>query len=395
MKTELLSIDRITPYARNPRKNEGVPVSKVKASLKEFGWQQPIVVDKDMIIVVGHTRYAAALELGMKEVPVHIAKDLTPAQIKAYRIADNKTATFSEFDMELLALEFDDLKGMDFDLELTGFDDAELAGMDLAGEAATEGDTEPQTDRAEELREKWGVETGQLWALGEHRLLCGDSTKAEDVARVMGGGLADLVFADPPYGMRLDTNFAERPLTEKAKAKHPKQKNYAPVIGDEKDFDPRPVIEMFKDTKEQFWWGADYYRKYLPSGGSWIVWDKRKGIEDVEYTSAEFELCWSKENHSRIIIRVVWFGLCGTETQDVKTRIHPNQKPIQVCGEIIKKHSSESQIIFDPFSGSGTTIIACQNLKRKCRAIEISPAYTAVCLERFFQHTGITPTRHA
>ncbi len=129
MKTELLPITRITPYARNPRKNAGVPVAKVKASLKEYGWQQPIVVDKDMVIVVGHTRYAAALELGMAEVPVHIADNLTPAQIKAYRIADNKTATFSEWDMELLALEFDDLKAEGFDLELTGFDDAEL--MDL------------------------------------------------------------------------------------------------------------------------------------------------------------------------------------------------------------------------------------------------------------------------
>ncbi len=129
MKTELIPIESITPYARNPRKNEGLPVTKVKASLKEYGWRQPIVVDKDMTIVVGHTRYQAALELGMTKVPVHIADNLTPAQIKAYRIADNKAATFSEWDMELLALEFDDLKAEGFDLELTGFDDAEL--MDL------------------------------------------------------------------------------------------------------------------------------------------------------------------------------------------------------------------------------------------------------------------------
>ena len=134
MKIELLPITSITPYARNPRKNEGVPVSKVKASLKEFGWQQPIVVDKDMTIIVGHTRYMAALELGMTEVPAHIADDLTPNQIRAYRIADNKTATFSDWDMDLLALEFDDLKAEGFDLDLTGFDADELAGIDLNGE---------------------------------------------------------------------------------------------------------------------------------------------------------------------------------------------------------------------------------------------------------------------
>ena len=149
MKIEILPIISITPYARNPRRNEGVPVSKVKASIKEFGWQQPIVVDKDMTIVVGHTRYLAALELGMTEVPVHIADQLTPNQIRAYRIADNKTATFSDWDIDLLALEFDDLKAEGFDLDLTGFDADELAGIDLNSEpesapasSATEIDTD-------------------------------------------------------------------------------------------------------------------------------------------------------------------------------------------------------------------------------------------------------------
>lgn len=131
MKTELISIASITPYARNPRKNEGAPVSKVKASLKEFGWQQPIVVDKEMVIVAGHTRYAAALELGMTEVPVHIADTLTPTQIKAYRIADNRTGQEATWDMELLNLEIQDLKELDFDLDLTGFDADELAGVEL------------------------------------------------------------------------------------------------------------------------------------------------------------------------------------------------------------------------------------------------------------------------
>lgn len=134
MKTELLPIESLIPYARNPRVNTGVPVSKVKASIKEFGFQQPIVVDKETVIIVGHTRYLAALQLGLKEVPVVIADHLTPAQVKAYRIADNRTGAEATWDMELLALEFDDLKAMDFDLELTGFDDDELAGMKLEEE---------------------------------------------------------------------------------------------------------------------------------------------------------------------------------------------------------------------------------------------------------------------
>ncbi len=201
MKTELLPITRITPYARNPRKNAGVPVAKVKASLKEYGWQQPIVVDKDMVIVVGHTRYAAALELGMAEVPVHIADNLTPTQIKAYRIADNKTATFSEWDMELLALEFDDLKAEGFDLELTGFDDAELMDMELDGEPATEGDTEERQTMAERFgippfsvlnaREGWWQARKQAWiAMGiQSELGRGENLANPQGANDGGGGL--------------------------------------------------------------------------------------------------------------------------------------------------------------------------------------------------------------
>jgi hypothetical protein len=304
-------------------------------------------------------------------------------------------AELAEWDEELLMAELEGLAAEGITMDDVGFDlDAlEALGASVEPEGNPEADAEPQIDKAEELRAKWGVEPGQLWELGDHRLLCGDSTKKEDVDRVMGGERASLLLADPPYGMRLNTNFADRPLTDKAKAKHPKQKNYAPVIGDEADFDPTEVMKLFSDAGEQFWWGADYYRNHLPDGGSWIVWDKRAGIEDVKYTSAEFELCWSKKPHARTILRVRWFGLCGTESQDVKTRIHPNQKPIQLYTEFISAHSSDAAVVAEPFSGSGTTIIACEQLGRKCRAIEISPAYCAVAIERWSAATGKTPRR--
>ena len=143
MKIEQIAVENLIPYARNPRLNSGAPVAKVKASLKEFGWQQPIVVDKDMVIVVGHTRYAAALELGMKTVPVHIAKDLTDTQIKAYRIADNRTGSEAQWDMELLNLEIQDLKDLDFDLDLTGFNPDELAGITLERQ---DGENDPDAE---------------------------------------------------------------------------------------------------------------------------------------------------------------------------------------------------------------------------------------------------------
>ena len=171
----VIPLNKITPYARNPRQNSGAPVAKVKASLKEFGWRQPIVVDRDMVIVVGHTRYAAALELGMTEAPVHIADTLTPAQIKAYRIADNRTGAEAQWDMELLGLEIQDLKELDFSLDLTGFDADELAGIELEGESEIESDTasEPRQTMAERFgippfsvlnaREGWWQARKQAW----------------------------------------------------------------------------------------------------------------------------------------------------------------------------------------------------------------------------------------
>ena len=396
MKVERLATDGLIPYVRNAKKHDDAQVAQIAASIREFGFNNPVLIDQDNGIIAGHGRVLAARKLGLAEVPCIRLGHLTDTKRRAYIIADNRlTETGGGWDTELLALELEDLRLDDFDLDLTGFEAAALEeilgdGMGDAGSDLPE-DTEPEIDRADELRQKWGVETGQLWQLGEHRLLCGDSTKAEDVGRLMAGEKADIVHADPPYGMNLDTAFSKRPLTDKTRKKHPVQRDYEKVIGDDQPFDPTACFDNFSSTKEQFWWGADYYRSKLPDGGSWLVWDKRHGIENVEYTNSEFELCWSALPHARKIIRCVWFGLCGTETQDTKKRIHPNQKPIQVIEQIITWHSKENSIVVDPFSGSGTTIIACENLKRRCRAIEISPAYCAVAMERWHQHAGQTP----
>lgn len=377
MNVELKPLSSITPYARNPRKNAAA-VATVKASLKEYGWQQPIVVDPEGVIIVGHTRYAAALELGWKDAPVHVAGDLTPAQIKAYRLMDNKSHERAEWDMELLALELEDLKGLEFDLELTGFELEELAGLALAaGGETTSGDTEPQIDRAEELRAQWGVETGQLWQLGDHRLLCGDSTKAEDVARVMHGEKADLLLTDPPYGMRLDTDFSKMPRGEN---------KYSRVIGDEKDFDFSIILKIWEAPLMAVWGGGWFYNT-LPAGGSWVIWDKQPQ-HTVAGPQNHFEECWIYPHKKRIIIRRLWTGFTAKEAG--QSRIHPTQKPVSVM-EDIGRFMGGWGVCADPFSGSGTTIIAGDNLGRKVRAIEISPGYVAVALQRWADHTGKTP----
>src|SRR4051812_9872318 len=199
MKIEMRPITSIRPYENNPRLNDAA-VDAVGASLKEFGWRQPVVVDEDGVIVVGHTRYKAALKLGLKEVPVHVAVGLTPAQLKAYRIADNQTAGLSGWDNERLPLELVELQQMDFDLSLTGFSADDL--LRLLQSSTNEGLTDP--DDIPEPPDEAVTQPGDLWLLGRHRLLCGDSSKPEDVDRLLGGEPIHLVNTDPPYNVKVE-----------------------------------------------------------------------------------------------------------------------------------------------------------------------------------------------
>lgn len=380
MKIETALLNSITPYARNPRRNAGA-VATVKASLQEYGWQQPIVVDKDRVIIVGHTRYLAALELGWTEAPVHIAAQLTPAQTKAYRLMDNKSHERAEWDTDLLALEMVDLQGMEFDLSLTGFDMTELDALAAPDGNATEGDTEPQIDRAEELRVKWGVETGDLWQLGDHRLLCGDSTKAEDVARVMGGERADLCLTDPPYGVKMDKGFEGFGGFGTPIARRQYADNW------DNDRPDKIAFELMQSTSKLcIVFGGNFFADILPRSTHWIVWDKLNTMP----TFGDCELAWTNSDRKSVKKYTVEYnGLIGKE----KERFHPTQKPLNLFVSILKDYSADNQSVYEPLSGSGTTIIACENLGRKCRAIEISPAYVAVALERWATHTGKTPIR--
>jgi len=199
MHIEMRPITDIRPYDKNPRQNDAA-VDAVAASIKEFGFRQPIVVDTDGVIICGHTRFKAAQKLGLTEVPVHVAKDLTPAQIKAYRIADNKTADLSLWDYELLPIELSALQGMDFDLELLGFSKDELAKIFDPG--VKEGLTDP--DEVPEPPDEAITQPGDMWILGDHRLLCGDSSKPEDVDRLLAGATIQLVNTDPPYNVKVE-----------------------------------------------------------------------------------------------------------------------------------------------------------------------------------------------
>jgi DNA modification methylase len=201
LKVALVHPSKVVPYARNPRKNQAA-IAKVAASIKEFGFRQPIVVDSEMVIVVGHTRYLAAVQLGMEKVPVHVAEGLSPEQIKAYRIMDNRSHEDSEWDEELLALELADLKDADFDLDLTGFEDDEIAEKLAAGIVGTAGLTDP--DDVPEPPDEAVTQPGDLWVLGDHRLLCGDSGNTADVDYLLAGAKIHLVNTDPPYNVKVE-----------------------------------------------------------------------------------------------------------------------------------------------------------------------------------------------
>jgi len=226
--------------------------------------------------------------------------------------------------------------------------------------------------------------------LGDHRLLCGDSTSVTDVERLMGGQKADMVFTDPPYGMNLDTDYSG--ITGSKNAMHPgiKGKAYAKVIGDSEEFDPSFVLQFFDKCKEIFMFGGDYYAKNLPLGG-WFVWDKcvtsdgkvSEGAESM--IGSTFELCWSKQSHKRLMVRLFHRGYTSVDKSE---RVHPTQKPIQLAQWFIERFSEAIAIIVDPFGGSGSTLIACEKTGRRCYMCELSPAYCDVIVTRWEQATG-------
>jgi DNA modification methylase len=392
MKVEHWPTSQPKPYARNPRKNDGA-VAKVKASIEEFGFQQPIVVNKDGVIIVGHTRHQAAVALGLPKVPVVVATNLNPSQAKAYRLADNRTNEEATWADDLLALELDELKLSEFDLALTGFTDEELSAYCALAGATQTGLTDD--DACPEVPVDPKSKLGDVWTLGKHRLMCGDSTAVTDIDRLMDGHKANMVLTDPPYGMFLDTDFS----TIKGSLKSAGRKNgtqgrkYDRVIGDHEDFKPELIntfFASFSDCSEMFIFGADYFAELIPekNEGSWLVWDKRKESQ-ADAIGAEFELCWSRAKHKRRMLRHDWFGFLSSANQsDARHRVHPTQKPVTLLEDIMSQWGDAGDVVADLYGGSGSTLIACEKTGRSCRMMELDPKYCDVIVKRWQDFTG-------
>ena len=388
MNIQEIEIEKLIPYHNNPRKDQAV--DKVASSINEYGFQQPIVVDKNMVLIVGHTRLMGAKKLGLKKVPVTIA-NLSESKAKAYRIADNRLNEDSAWDFDLLDIEIKNLLDDDYNIDLLGFDSSELDKfLKNDEEYLTDEDEVPEPPREPISK------LGDIYKLGEHRLMCGDSTILENINKLMDNQKADVVFTDPPYGMKLNADWS----SAKIKLDFAKEKGilggkkHNNVIGDHDDFTKDLINTVFNNfiyCKEIFLWGADYYAELLrnKNDGSWVVWDKRLEDSTDKMYGSTFELCWSKFKHKRKIARVKWAGIFGTEQEFDKKRHHPTQKPIKLVEWFINEMGLKDKKLFvDLYGGSGSTILACEKTKRKCYMMELDPIYVDVIIQRWENFTG-------
>jgi site-specific DNA-methyltransferase (adenine-specific) len=340
---------------------------------------RPIVVDENNIVLGGNMRLKACKEAGLKEVFIVKADNLTEEQKDEFIVKDN--AGFGEWDWDMLANEWDTEKLQDWGLDLP---------LDLNVE-------ELESEEDDFNIPEGGIETdivlGDLFEIGEHRLLCGDSTDSDQVAKLMNGEKADMVFTDPPYGMKLDADYSG--MKSEIFKGGIGGKKYDNIKGDHDDFTEElinTIFACFNDCKEIFIWGADYFAELLPNknDGSWVVWDKRANNNDdiAEDKSSDkmygstFELCWSKNKHKRDIARVKWAGIFGMPSQDTKGRVHPTQKPIELANWFFNKWGKDNDLIADLYLGGGTTMVASHQLKRKCYGMELDPKYCQVIIDR-------------
>jgi ParB-like chromosome segregation protein Spo0J len=384
---EHIPVGDLIPYARNSRTHSDEQVNQIVASLNEWGFTNPLLLDENNQIIAGHGRLMAAKKAGYEKVPCMVAKGWTEAQKKAYVIADNKLALNSGWDDEMLAVEFQELEELGFNIELTGFDIGEIEELMPIEEV----DGLTDEDEVPELPEEPISKLGDVWILGNHRLMCGDSTSVDDVEKLMNGNKADMVFTDPPYGMFLDADYSSMDSKFKGSSGG---NSYENVIGDHSDFDPsliNTVFANFSYCKEVFLWGADYYAEHLPdkNNGSWVVWDKRGDESADKMFGSTFELCWSKAKHKRMLARVKWAGIFGMEKEHDKKRAHPTQKPVAIIDWFFDYYSLKDKVnVVDLYGGSGSTLLSCEKAGKSCFMSELDEKYVDVIINRWQDYTG-------
>lgn len=378
-----MKIADVIPYERNPRINDNA-IEAVAASIKEFGWRAPIVVDENKVIICGHTRLLAAKHLGLDTVPVHIAKGLSLEQVKAYRIADNKTGEIAEWDYDLLSLELTDLQQADFDLSLLGFDADELDKLLNGEDAVAEGMTNP--DEVPEPPEEPISKRGEIYQLDSHRLMCGDATDNANVEALMCGEKANLLLQDPPYNVAYEGGTAEHLTIQNDNMDDAAFFNF--------------LTDAFKCAVEVMKPGASYYIFHADSEGynfrgackaaglqvrQCLVWKKDSlvlGRQDYQWEHEPILYGW-KDGAAHN-----WYSDRKQTTvlefdRPKRSELHPTTKPVEILVYLIKNSSQRGELVADFFGGSGSTLIACEQTGRKAYLMELDEKYCDVIRKRW------------
>lgn len=428
MQIEMWPVDRLIPYEKNPRKNDHA-VEKVAQAIREFGFRVPVLIRGDGNVVDGHLRLKAAKSVGLAEVPVMRADDMTDSQIKAFRISVNKVAELAKWDIALLKQELAALQTLDFDLELTGFSESEVD--DLLNTCSGHG----KEDQVPALQEKYISQPGDVWHMGPHRLICGDSTDAKDIATLMDGSLADMVFTDPPYNVdytgkagkikndKMSNDSFSRFLLAAFTQMYTAVSSGGGVYVAHADaglvgisFRHAFISAGFKLASCLVWrknafviGRADYHWQHEPilygwkPGAAHRWYGGRKKTTIQEAAEAMSDIIQAADGCYQITIGEQVLVISGsdinvevspssviTEDKPLKSALHPTMKPVALVERFLVNSSRPGDIILDPFGGSGTTLISCEKRGRICRTSELDPRFADVIIRRWQEYSGGT-----
>ena len=392
MNIEQYHVEEIFPYENNPRINDGA-VDKIAKSIERFGWTQPIVVDENRVIIAGHTRYKAAKKLGIEMIPVYMAVGLKPDDVKALRIADNRLAEESSWDFNLLSIELQDLKSLDFDLDLTGFNEAEIADIFKEDDISNTS----EEDEIQNLDYKSTSTRGDIWLLGKHRLMCGDSTDPLHVEKLYNNNNPVLMVTDPPYGVNYEPEWRVKIHDDK------KDASSLGKVQNDNIVDWAEAYQLFTGNIVYIW-HADKFTDIIAKNikdcdfeiVTQIIWAKQHFCISRGDYHYQHEPCWyavrkkCKHNWQGARDQSTLWEISNSKVSqecDEKTE-HSTQKPIECMLRPILNNSKKGDYVYDPFGGSGTTLIAAEKSGRTCLMMEIDPRYIDLIIKRWEKTSG-------
>ena len=386
---QLVSTDKLIPYVNNARTHSPEQLTKLRSSLREFGFINPVIIDKDFNVIAGHGRLLAAKAEGIKEVPCVFVDYLTEAQKKAYIIADNRMAMDAGWDEELLRVEIEALQGADFDVSLTGFDDKEIS--DLFADGSDSESEDDDFDLTAALEKASFVERGDVWTVGRHRLMCGDATSSDDVAKLMNGQKANLIITDPPYGVSFKSSSGLTIQNDSMKDEEFYQFLYDAFVNMAMVLEKGGAAYVFHADTE----GLNFRKAFIDAGfhlAGCCIWVK----DSLVLGRSDYQ--WQ---HEPVLYGFLQNGKHPWYSDRKQTTIwnfakpkrnanHPTSKPLDLLGYPIGNSSQENAIVVDTFGGSGSTLMACEQMNRICCTMELDEKYASVILRRAVEN-GISP----